>query len=58
MQEVQIRDRRLPPAVATRMVWGLGSQRRLPRRWEWLTFMPVLGFLPQTSHILATETDS
>ena len=30
-----------------------GSQRRLVRRWEWLTLIPNDGFLPQTSHTAA-----
>jgi hypothetical protein len=31
-----------------------GFQRRLVRRWEWLTFMPKEGCLPQTSQTAAT----
>jgi hypothetical protein len=32
----------------------LGFQRRLVRRWEWLTFMPNEGCLPQISQTAAT----
>lgn len=31
-----------------RLVWRLGSQRRLDRRWEWETEWPVIGRAPVT----------
>jgi hypothetical protein len=41
--------RELGPSL-TRMRCTLGSQRRLVRRWEWLTCLPTQGRLPQISH--------
>src|ERR1700722_6045057 len=41
------------PSTIARTRWMFGSQRRLVRRWEWLTFMPNEGFLPQMSHTAA-----
>jgi len=39
----------------TRMRCTLGSQRRLLRRWEWLTCLPTQGRRPQISHTNDTE---
>ena len=36
-----------------RTFWMFGSHRRRERRWEWLTFIPVLGWRPQMSHTAA-----
>ncbi len=41
------------PSTRARTRWMLGFQRRLVRRWEWLTLMPNDGFLPQISHTAA-----
>jgi DAK2 domain fusion protein YloV len=48
--EVQTRRRRELLPCTTRTRWMLGSQRRLERRWEWLTCLPTQGALPQMSH--------
>ena len=53
MQDVQTCSRLGYPSTMARTFWMLGFQRRLVRRWEWLTFMPNEGFLPQTSHTAA-----
>jgi hypothetical protein len=39
------------------MRWMLGFQRRLVRRWEWLTRIPTLGCLPQTSQTADMEAE-
>ena len=38
------------PFTIARTRWMFGFQRRFVRRWEWLNFMPKIGFLPHTSH--------
>ncbi len=48
-QEVHTLMRRELAPWRTRTRWMLGSQRRLDRRWEWLTCRPTQGLLPQTS---------
>ena len=53
MHEVQTCSRLGAPSTMARTRWMFGSQRRLVRRWEWLTFMPNEGFLPQMSHTAA-----
>src|SRR5580704_12979051 len=53
MHEVQTCSRLGAPSTSARTRWIFGSQRRLVRRWEWLTFMPNEGFLPQISHTAA-----
>ena len=50
MHEVQTDNRRGEPATIARTRWMLGFQRRLLRRWEWLTLIPKEGCLPQSSH--------
>ena len=37
------------PLTSARTRWMFGFQRRLVRRWEWETFIPNDGFLPQIS---------
>jgi hypothetical protein len=49
-QAVHTRMRRELLPSLTRMRCTLGSQRRLVRRWEWLTCLPTHGPLPQISH--------
>jgi hypothetical protein len=49
-QEVQTRTRFGTPPTTARIFCTLGFQRRLVRRWEWLTRMPTWGRFPQTSH--------
>jgi hypothetical protein len=53
MQEVQTEIRRGVPFTRARTFWIFGFQRRLVRRWEWLTLMPNEGCLPQTSQTAA-----
>ena len=53
MQDVQALSRLGDPSTRARTRWMFGSQRRLVRRWEWLTLIPNDGFLPQTSHTAA-----
>ncbi len=53
MQPVQTWRRFGEPSTMARIRWMFGFQRRLVRRWEWLTAMPKLGFLPHTSQIAA-----
>ena len=49
MQEVQTFIRLVERPTCTRMRWMFGFQRRLVRRWEWLTFIPNEGRLSQIS---------
>ena len=51
MQEVQTVRRFTVPLTSARSFWMFGFHHRLVRRWEWLTFMPVDGRLPQISQI-------
>lgn len=51
MQDVQTLRRLTVPLTSARILWMFGFHQRLVRRWEWLTFMPVDGRLPQISHI-------
>jgi len=53
MQEVQTDTRRGEPLTRARTFWMFGFQRRLVRRWEWLTFIPKEGCLPQISQTAA-----
>jgi hypothetical protein len=53
MHEVHTEMRRGLPLTMARTFWMFGFQRRLVRRWEWLTFMPNEGCLPQTSQTAA-----
>src|SRR5580704_10790501 len=53
MHEVQTCRRLGAPLTTARTRWMFGSHRRLVRRWEWETFMPNEGFLPQISHTAA-----
>ena len=51
-QPVHTETRRMVPGeITARTRWMLGFQRRLVRRWEWLTLMPNDGFLPHTSQV-------
>ena len=54
MQEAHTDSRRGVPPTSARILWMLGFQRRLFRRWEWLTLMPKDGCFPQTSQTDAT----
>src|SRR5688572_21800691 len=53
MQPVQAWTRLGAPLTRARTRWMFGFQRRLVRRWEWLTAMPKPGFLPQMSQTAA-----
>src|SRR4051794_26343317 len=53
MHEVQALTRLGEPLTTARMRWMLGFQRRLVRRWEWLTAIPKDGCLPHTSQTAA-----
>ena len=53
MHEVQTLIRFGLPLMRARMRWMFGFQRRLVRRWLWLTDMPHEGCLPHTSHTAA-----
>lgn len=55
MHDVQTLTRLGEPLTIARILWMLGFQRRLVRRWEWLTLMPQDGPLP---HISQTEAMS
>lgn len=44
------------PLTTARTRWMFGFQRRFVRRWEWETFMPNDGFLPQISQTDAITT--
>jgi hypothetical protein len=37
------------PSMTARTRWMFGFHRRLDRRWEWETFIPKPGCLPQMS---------
>jgi hypothetical protein len=50
MHDVHTFNRFGEPLTNARTRWMFGSQRRLVRRWEWLTFIPNEGCLPQISH--------
>jgi hypothetical protein len=50
MHEVHALIRLGVPSTIARTRCTLGFQRRLVRRWEWLTFMPNDGFFPHMSH--------
>ena len=49
MQPVQTLMRLVDLPTTARTRWMLGFQRRLVRRWEWLSDLPNQGFLPQIS---------
>jgi hypothetical protein len=49
MHDVQTETRLGLPATIARTRWMFGFQRRLLRRWEWLTRIPKDGCLPQIS---------
>ena len=53
MHEVQTFKRRGVPSTNARTRWMFGSQRRLLRLWEKVTFLPKNGFFPQISHTAA-----
>lgn len=53
MHLVQTCSRLGAPLTSVRTRWMFGVHRRFDRRWEWLTFIPKPGFLPQTSHTAA-----
>lgn len=44
--------------MIARTRWMLGFQRRLVRRWEWLTLIPNDGRLPQISQTAAKGSSS
>lgn len=48
-QPVQTLTRLVDPLTTARTRWMLGFQRRLVRRWEWLTAIPKPGFFEQIS---------
>jgi hypothetical protein len=50
MHEVHTEMRLGAPSTIARTRCTLGFHRRFVRRWEWLTFIPNDGFLPQISH--------
>ena len=56
--EVHTEMRRGAPFTTARTRWMLGFQRRLVRRWEWLTLIPNEGCLPQTSQTAATTRNA
>ena len=53
MQRVQTLILRTPPSNCTRTFCKLGSHLRLVWTRDPLILLPVIGFLPQTSHTLA-----
>src|SRR4029079_9955631 len=53
MHDVRTLTRLGAPFTSARMRWMFGFQRRLVRRWVWLTDMPHEGCLPHTSHTAA-----
>ena len=56
MHDVQTSMRLVEPLTTARTRWMFGFQRRLVRRWEWLTFIPNDGCLPHTSQTAAMTT--
>jgi hypothetical protein len=53
---VQTRTRFGAPPTTALTFWMLGNQRRLVRRWEWLTRMPTRGRFPHTSQTADIKT--
>jgi hypothetical protein len=55
-QEVQTDKRQRLPSTIARTRWMFGFQRRLVRRWEWLTAIPNDGRFSQMSHTALTAS--